>query len=212
MRYQMTITGRTPLLMHFNNIEARDEIAAKGHQGGKPGDDRTPADRWKASLYLDEKLGVCLPVDNILASLMCGGKKVSIGRMKTLKEASQMLYFDNIALPVLVNGKAISKADIDAIDGKFTDQSKAAAALGFRLFVKPVRVGTASHVRVRPRFDSWSAVGEFETDEPALLESDSRMTDLFFHAGRAGLCDWRPSSKKPGSYGIYEAVVKPLKK
>ena len=208
-RYEITIEGQTPLLMHHNNLVARDEIAARGRKGGKAGDDRTPPDMWKAGLYLDDKMGVCIPAENFLGALLKAGSKVSIGRMQTLKAASQSMMFDDFYIPVLVGGKRISKADIDNIQGTFAEQCDGAAALGFSLFVKPVGVNGKSHVRVRPRFDKWSCSTVIETDHDDLLAGVGRVEDVWAGAGKQGIGDWRPSApKKPGMYGMFKATVK----
>ena len=206
-RFKVSIEGRTPLLMHYNNLEARDAVQARGRQGGKAGDDRTPADTWKASVYVDEK-NVVVPAECLLAALMWAGKKISIGKMQTLKAASQSILFDDFFVPLLIDGETIARADIEAIDGKFPDHCKAARDLGFSLFVKPATVNGKSHVRVRPRFDRWALVTGFETDDDDLLGGSNRIESLFDGAGKSGLGDWRPSApKKPGMYGMFRAQV-----
>ena len=72
VRFKYTLTGVSPLLMHFDNIEAEDEAAARGKEpGSKAGDDRHPAGKWKQYLYSDG-LHVGIPFANIMAA-MCGG-------------------------------------------------------------------------------------------------------------------------------------------
>ena len=210
-RYSLQMESKSPLLMHNNNLQARDEIASKGRKGGKPGDDRTPPDLWKAGLYLDDEAGVCIPAENFLGALLKAGSKVSIGRMATLKAASQAMMFDDPMIPLLVRGKRVTKKDIDGIKGSFAEQCEAAAKLGFVLFVKPVGVNGKSHVRVRPRFDSWSCSTAFETDNDDLLAGTGRIEDLWAGAGKQGIGDWRPSApKKPGMYGMFRATVKKI--
>lgn len=209
-RFEVTIEGRTPMLMHFNNLEARDRIQARGRSGGKAGDDRTPPDMWKSSLYVSDDC-VALPSENLLAALLNGGKKVSIGNRKTLKEASQAIFFDDFMIPLLVNGKKIARSDIEAIEGDFSEHVTAARGLGFSLFVKPATVNGKSHVRVRPRFDAWSLKLTCETDHEDLLTGEGRMQALWTFAGKAGVGDWRPSSpKKPGMFGVFNAKVQKI--
>jgi hypothetical protein len=206
-RFKVEIEGLTPMLMHHNNLEARDAIAATGRKGGKAGDDRYPADMWKSYLYLDDKR-VCIPAENFLAALLKAGSGVSIGKMKTLKAASQSIFFSDFFVPLIVNGKQITRADIESIDGPFADQREAVKKLGFHLFVKPCSVNGKSHVRVRPRFDTWSCSTTFETDNEDLLSGDSRVEQLWYGAGKNGVGDWRPSSpKKPGMYGMFKSAV-----
>jgi hypothetical protein len=79
------------------------------------------------------------------------------------------------------------------------------------LFVKRARIGNAKHVRVRPRFDSWSVSGTLT------VLDDSITTDvlerILTHAGAyAGVGDWRPSSpKSPGPFGRFTSTVKEVR-
>lgn len=187
------------------------EAIRKKMKGGKPGDDRSPPETWKAYLYISEETGnVCMPTENLLACLLAGGVKVKVSGKETLKTHSQRVGFDRLDYDLLVNGKTISKADVDEISGEFGEHAVAARELGFRLHVKSVTVGTAKHIRVRPMFANWSLSGAFEIeDEDANVLGLTALRDLFTACGRlAGLGDWRPSSpKKPGQYGRFTAEV-----
>lgn len=211
--YDFTLTGVTPIILHNNNVEERDRIESirKRMKGGKPGDDRSPAESWKGYLYLSEESGnVCVPAENMLACLLGGGSKVKVGGKETLKTHSQRIGFDRLDYDLLVGGKTIAKSDVDAIDGEFGDHATAARALGFRLHVKPCSVGTSKHIRVRPIFSGWSIVGRFEIeDDDRNVLSVSALRDLLLACGRlVGLGDWRPGSpKKPGQYGRFTATV-----
>lgn len=211
--YKFTLTGITPLLMHNNNIEARDEIEAlrKRMKGGKAGDDRSPAQSWKGYLYVSDDTGnVCIPTENLLACLLGGGSKVKVGGKETLKTHSQRVAFDRLDYDLFVNGKTIAKGDVDDIDGEFSEHANATRDLGFRLHVKPCTVGTSKHIRVRPLFSNWSVSGAFEIeDDDANILGLTPLRDLFNACGRlVGLGDWRPSApKKPGQYGRFSAVV-----
>jgi len=90
-------------------------------------------------------------------------------------------------------------------DLPFDKQSDSVRKLGFRLFLKRAKIGTSKHVRVRPRFDSWSVRGEIETLAPEL--TFEVVSQLFQLAGRVGLCDWRPGCKTPGPFGMFAATV-----
>jgi hypothetical protein len=77
---------------------------------------------------------------------------------------------------------------------------------GFSLFVKRARIGSSKHVRVRPRFDVWTASGTItvldDTLTPAVMQA------LLDVSGRlVGLGDWRPSSPASGRYGIFTAEL-----
>lgn len=207
-RFKVSIKGLSPLLMHFDNIEAQDAENAKGKSGGKAGDDRHPADRWKTYLYLDGKQ-VVMPQQNILAALLKVGSSISIGGKKTLKAASQGVLIDEIHVPFLVGGKPLKRDAIEEIDGTFNEQraqfEKLAPGLGIQ--VAPCRVNGKRHIRTRPMFGQWSIVADFTVGDVDLTLP--RLRELFALAGvKAGLGDWRPGSpSKPGPYGRFEAEV-----
>ena len=88
----------------------------------------------------------------------------------------------------------------------FGEQANTVKKLGFSLFVKRARIGQSKHVRVRPRFDQWATEGRVaildESITPKILQT---ILDM---AGRyKGMGDWRPSSKTPGQFGMFEATV-----
>jgi hypothetical protein len=215
MRYEFKIEGVSPLLMHSNNIEARDQMeeARRKMKGGKPGDDRSPADTWKTYLYVSETTeNVCVPHENLLSCLLQGGMKVALKGKETLKTHSQFIMFDALEYDVFVGGKTIARAAIDKINGEFGEHSNAARDLGFRLLVKPCTVGTKSHVRVRPIFHKWALQGSFEiaADDAEVLTM-SRLKDLWDVCGyRIGVGDWRPGpgpGKRPGQYGRFRTTI-----
>lgn len=211
--YKFTITGITPILLHNNNILERDVLEAKRKKmkGGKPGDDRSPPESWKGYNYFSEETGnVCMPAENMLACLLLGGVKVKVGGKETLKTHSQRVMFDQVDFDMLIQGKPITRASIDAIQGEFSEHYKAAQDLGFKLHVKPCTVGTSKHIRVRPQFGGWSFSGTFLIDEEdATVLSLTALRDLFSTCGRmVGLGDWRPGSpKRPGQWGRFMAEV-----
>lgn len=213
MRYEFKIEGVTALLMHANNIEARDELEArrKRLKASKAGDDRTPPDTWKSYLYVSDDGDICIPTENILACLLHAGAKVKFKGKETLKQHTQRISFDSMDYALHAGGRVLTTTDIAAIDGEFKEHSGAARELGFRLLVKPVTVGTSSHVRVRPMFPQWAIAGAFEIeqDDEGILTGEA-LADLWATAGRlSGIGDWRPASpKRPGQYGRFRAEVK----
>lgn len=213
LTYKFEFKGVNSLLMHNNNIEERDAIEAirKRMKGGKPGDDRSPAQSWKSYLYFSEDTGnICIPSENLLSCLLGGGVKVKVGGKETLKTHSQRVAFDRLDYDLLINGKPISKKSIEKINGEFGEHTAAARDLGFRLHVKPVTVGTSKHIRVRPQFSQWSLAGTFTIDQEDVgVLGLMPLRDLFDACGRlVGLCDWRPGSpKRPGQYGRFQANV-----
>jgi hypothetical protein len=181
----------------------------------KPGDDRTPPWRWVGCLNYDdvEKGIVTIPSEYIMVSLMGGGTEVSTGkRGKSFKSQSQSgLICKDFHWPLLNNGKTIKMADVNKLlwtdnSGTFVEQKEAVEKLGFPLFVRRAAINGKKHIRVRPRFDNWGTQGEIIiTDEQITI---AVLQQIFDAAGRKGIGDWRPSApKKPGSFGMYTAVV-----
>lgn len=215
--YQVTITGTQPLLMHADDIEWADEMERwkldkDNKKNSKPGDDRTPAHRWIGSLYRNEAGEVILPTENLMRCMMEGGAMVLVpgGRSgKSFKAQSQSgIMPRSLGWPLLVNGRPIDGKPIAALlrEKDFAVHKAAVEALGFSLFVKRARIGQSKHVRVRPRFDTWSATGELSVSDDQITEDVLR--DILEMAGSyKGLGDWRPSSKTPGTFGMFTAEI-----
>jgi hypothetical protein len=154
---------------------------------------------------------IVMPAENLLGALLKAGAGIGIGKMKTLKAASQSIFFTDFYIPLKVSGKTISRKDVMEIGGDFKEQQASALKLGFSLFVKPVNVNNKSHVRVRPRFENWSLTATFETDNTDLLAGTDRIESIWEGAGKCGVGDWRPNSpRKPGMYGVFTTSVKRL--
>jgi hypothetical protein len=104
----------------------------------------------------------------------------------------------------------VAIADVLAVaDATFVEQADMARELGFRLFIKRAKIGTSKHVRVRPRFDQWTARGEVVTTKQEL--TFDAVSKLFELAGSVGLCDWRPGCKTPGPFGMFTSRLKEIK-
>lgn len=216
-RASFVLTGTMPLLMHWDNIEGGDELKEwrqdpKNKNQSVPGDDRTPPWTWHTYLYTDGE-HVTIPQDNVMAALLTGGAQVILKRQKTYKELSQsgvLIATEHLRFEY-GDGKQITMSNIAEMrDSTFREQVERCKELGFRLFMKRAKIGTSKHVRVRPRFEKWQVSGELQvlTDDLPL----DKLELIFDYAGRAGLCDWRPSSpKRPGPYGMFTAKLKKIK-
>lgn len=214
--YNVTITGKTPLLMHSDDIEWADRMAEwkanpKNKNVGKPGDDRSPAWRWIGNVYADNEF-VSIPADNLMRCLMEGGAMVPVpgGKNgKTFKSQTQSGLIVGAAYwPLRVNGKVIERQHIDALlsNEDFADHKVGVKQLGFSLFVKRAKIGSSKHIRVRPRFDDWSASGEIIVTDSQITKSV--LLDILAYAGQyKGLCDWRPGGRTPGSFGMFSAAL-----
>lgn len=216
--YEVVLTGKTPLLMHYDNIEWADFMEEwrsnpDNKKSSKAGDDRSPSWRWLGCCYHDNK-HLCIPAANVMRALMEGGAMVPVpgGKMgKTFKAQTQsgMMSVEPY-WSFYVNGEQIEWAKVDALkdEQSFAAHKKGAEALGFGLLVKRAKIGSSKHVRVRPIFPvGWRAIGKLAVWDEQI---DKRALELILDcAGQyKGLGDWRPGSKTPGPHGQFEAAVK----
>ena len=218
--YEVTLTGKMPLLMHHDNILWADQMDAwknnaDNAKGSKAGDDRSPPWRWIGCVYHDGARLV-IPTDNIAKCLMEGGVMVPVpgGKGgKTFKAQTMSgMTPEGASWPLIVDGHEIPWKPIeDLIENRsadFTTHRNTAEDLGFELFVKRAAVGASKHIRVRPRFDDWQATGRIivwdEQITEAVLREMLRMAGTY-----KGLGDWRPGApKKPGPHGTFDATVR----
>lgn len=217
-KYEVTITGTTPLLMHWDNIDWADKLDAwkadpANKKTGKAGDDRSPAWRWIGSMYHDGKV-VAMPSDNLMRCIMEGGVMVPVpgGRgNKTFKSQTQSgMMSDQPYWPVYVaNGSQVPMSAIEPLlkTEDFAQHKDACAALGFRLHVKRAPVNSSKHIRVRPMFEGWRLKGSITVWDEQI--TTRVLTDILTYAGQyKGLGDWRPGGRTPGSFGMFSAEVK----
>ena len=224
-KYHVILTGVTPLLMHKDNIEFSSSISLwqkdpKNKKTSVSGDDRSPAWTWIGYLYTDLEKGdkgkLIIDSDNIMTMLREAGAKMSTGKGKaTYKAVTQYgLFVDDLHFRFYNNGAEIQKDWINALVGEnnFDKHLEAVNAHGFELFLKRAKLPTGrgvKHVRVRPKFNNWSAEGcitVVDPEESGLTQSVlQRILDIA--GGQVGLCDWRPSSGSSGSFGKFTAKV-----
>jgi hypothetical protein len=200
-----------PLIMHQDDVEASDSLKdwrqdPANKNISTAGDDRSPAWTWQTYLYSDGE-NVTIPAANLMVCIRQAGAQLILKKQKTFKEISQSgLLVPTEYLDFRVNGNQISIAKLEAMkDDAFAKQADKVCAMGFRLFVKRARVGQSKHVRVRPRFDTWTISGIIQILVPDI--TFEILAQLFDLAGRVGLCDWRPGCKTPGPYGMFEAKI-----
>lgn len=215
-RYEVTLTGTSPLLMHADDVQWgdalkawRDDPANKGQSVA--GDDRSPAWTWIGYCYHDGAV-LGIPSDNLMTAFRDGGVLVPSGKGKgTLKRATQSgILVDQVLWPLTSRGTRISIADVQSLSDErnFTAMIERARKIGIELFVKRAKIGTSKHVRVRPRWDEWSVTGTITVLDSAITRQ--KLEALLAYSGRyAGVCDWRPGSpKSPGPFGMFEAKVR----
>jgi hypothetical protein len=216
MRYEFSLKGLTPLLMHADDINFADELSAwrqdPTNKGlSKAGDDRSPAWTWLGGVYHSEEC-VALPSDNLAVAVRQAGAKLTMKGKKTFKEESVSgMFFEDEFLPLEIAGKTIPTEKVMALreESEFPAHLKAAQKMGFELFVKRAAVGMSKHVRVRAKFSEWACKGVVMVESEAL--KPEVLSQLFALAGRVGVGSWRPGGKTPGRYGMFAATLKPIK-
>lgn len=213
--YFVELAGTQPLLMHQDNIRWSEKVkkwqkTPENKKLSVAGDDRSPAWGWLGALYYDNE-SVTMPSDNIMSVLREGGALVPTGKgQKTFKAQTQSgILTKEVSWPVLVGGEPVPVEALQVLEGEmdFEVHQEVVADLGFELFVKRARIGQAKHIRVRPRFDNWKLEGHLlvldEQITTEILQSILTQAGLY-----KGLCDWRPSSRTPGPFGTFTAVIK----
>lgn len=215
--YDVTLTGKTDLIFHWDNIEWSDEMKDwQEHPDNKKssvkGDDRSPAWTWVGSCYHDGE-SIAIPQDNLMRCWMEGGTMVLVpgGRSgKTFKAQTQSgMVVNEPFWPVSVKGNgAIPIQPFHALttEPDFAVHKKTVRQHGFSLFVKRAKVGSSKHVRVRPIFSDWSARGTITVIDDQITENV--LLEILSRAGAyKGLGDWRPSGRTPGPYGRFDVAL-----
>lgn len=211
MQIAFELRGMMPLLMHADDVEAADLMGEwrkdpANKNVSVPGDDRSPPWTWQTYCYHDGEY-LSMPAAAIAVCLRQAGTQLILKRQKTFKELTQSgMLIDQEYCEFRNGGKQIP-VDLlhDIRELPFRQQADAVRQAGFRLFVKRAVIGRAKHVRVRPRFESWSVNGT-ATVTATELNIDV-LRQIFSFAGRIGLCDWRPGCKTPGTFGMFSATV-----
>lgn len=215
-KFSITMTGQSPLLLHHDNLKWAESMAQWTKDPASrgvsvPGDDRTPAWRWIGNLYVEAN-AVVIPSDNLMTVLREGGKQCPTGkRQATFKAKTQSgIMVDQSSWPITINGSSLPYEPLKKLIGNpnFDQHEEQVASLGFSLFVKRARIGTQKHVRVRPRFDTWSCAGTVTVFEETITK-EVLQNIMAFAGAYSGIGDWRPSSpKSPGPFGKFTAEVK----
>ena len=219
MRIAFTLTGRTPLLFHADDLERNDvvkkwQLDTKNKDQSVRGDDRFPPWTWWSYLYDDGK-NIAWPSANVMVGLRQAGAQIQIpgGKNgKTFKEKTQSginVYeeFFDFYVGTGKDAKRLSVATITPIlELPFAEQCDEAKKHGFTLFCKRARVGQSKHVRARARFNAWMIRGEVTVTAPEItLDLFGKMIEI---AGSIGQGDWRPGCKTPGPFGQFKAEWK----
>ena len=199
MRYQVTLSGISPILTHNGaagldtRSPAKLEIASIAK---KRGSNRTESDDLRLielecqnSLYVDDDGRPTLPASALRAALEAAARKTKQGG-----DVREGLLVESLAFTYDVKryGKTVEEI------GKSAQ------------FTVPVVVQRARILRTRAKFDCpWSIEAVIDADDE--LVDKHKLTAWLDVAGRRiGLCDWRP--QKSGTFGRFEpTAVKVLK-
>jgi hypothetical protein len=221
-RVEITLIGKTPLLMHRDDVESADvleEIRAEqtSKTRKKAGDDRNPPFTWITYLHEDGEY-VAFPSDYFMVALRKAGAAFQIpGQGKlTYKTATQMGIIPETEYMEFSFGSDLDRRlkfsecrKLWNREVEFGDHKKFAEDRGFLLFIKRAKVGQAKHVRVRPRFNHWRAVGTFVVKAEYEVLTEDVVEKLVRLAGEYGFGDWRPNSpQSPGSFGMADVSLK----
>lgn len=217
MKVAFTLRGLSSLIQHADDIERADFLKQwrsdpRNSGVSVKGDDRTPAWTWQTYLYHDGT-HITIPQDNLSVCLRAAGGQMSLKGNTTFKKLTQSgMRIESEFLEFRCGKDNLQRsiADVFALQHlEFSQQANyVREKLGFRLFLKRAKVGATKHIRVRPRFDDWTIRGT------ALIVAQELKIDvirrLFEIAGSVGLGDWRPGSKTPGPFGVFESTVEKI--
>lgn len=218
-RYNVTLTGLTPLLMHNDNLAFAEKLTAwrkdpANKEHGVSGDDRSPPWTWVGYCYHDGRnLGVSS--DNIMTMLREGGAKIINKGKETYKKQTQSgIMIDAQQFDLWVSGETVPKDPIAALVGEmdFSKHIELAESMGFELLVKRAKINKAKHIRVRPLFRDWILTGSITVlDEELTGLTAETIKRILNQAGAlCGLCDWRPSSPSSGTFGKFSPEIEEI--
>jgi hypothetical protein len=175
----ITIKGKTPLIVHAWSQKARQMMLDKQMGKKVPKEAKDPAADYEASMYRlgDGRHGV--PATAVKNATISGARffKGSV-TMASLKPLLYIHADDPVAGLIAISGEPRPREDM-------------------------VRVGMGTaDIRYRAEYPDWSAIVHVEF-APHMIDVDS-VVSLVDSGGRVGIGEWRP--EKGGIYGTYEVV------
>lgn len=215
--YDFTLTGVFPVLFHSDIPEKADLyeqwLKSPEARSTPKGDDRFPAWKWTTYVPTDEEMAA-FSNNDVMAAIKNGAKKVVLrGNESYLRAATTGIYVSTEHCRWEGPKGPLTIEFMQKIATlTFAEQSKAIQKLGGTLHVArvPVNNGKSKHIRVRAKFDQWIVRGQMTVNHD-IVPSD-KLKEIMENAGRlGGLGDYRPSSRKPGVYGQFDAVYKAAK-
>lgn len=176
MWINVTIEGRTPLLMHKFTDEAQQDATAGTRSNNKGGDPGTAAEQAQAVMYTDETGTISIPQPNLFRCIIDAGKYHKVGRSKVTTQKSSLVpaavELEGVMLPL-----DYERWDVDT---------------------RPIRIpATGGRVlRHRPSFEKWSL--SFTVNLDTSMIAAQLLRDIVDSAGsNIGLGDFRPDTKGP---------------
>jgi hypothetical protein len=198
---KVTWKGETALIMHRGELaDPLDHFAkAISRQAKIAKKQKTESEyatlyrlEWEGSLYIDPKIGIVIPADNILKAIIEGARRAKLGKAV---EAS-----------VFVRGiDPLGHHEVIKLIYEGPQETDPLWKNSNFVFKRTLRVGKNRLVRCRPIFRQWSVtfLVRFDTDMIDL----SALIDAMRVAGeRIGLGDWRPR------YGTFQVQLEEAKK
>ena len=179
MKVRLTATGTRPLLQHNVQLASplnrySKALKAANSKRTKTDEDRVAIARieFEGSLYFDEQVGPFIPGQNVLASLVEGGRLTKAG-----KKIERGVMIEDLVLPLVYRGPRDVEGLWGGGESEFVD-------------MRTVVVQRNKVDRCRPIFREWA----FEADiliDPSVIDLDE-FTDVARNAGAmAGIGDYR---------------------
>lgn len=176
--FKAKLVGDAPLLMHSVRLldktcAAAKEIAKITGKKKKTDDDMRELQRaeWLAGIYTDDKGLVCIPADNVLATIIEGARKSKLGKL-----AQAGVFEAAPSFKLNYDGPKGLKELYD--DGRFIDY-------------RAVRNQQNRVMRCRPIFRAWSCDIALVFDE-SIIDPEQLRNALDVAGAQVGIGDWRP--------------------
>ena len=190
MRYQITLRGISPIIMH-NGAAGLDSRSAANQEKSaitkKRGANRTEADDMRlreletiTALWLNAEGAPTIPEGAIRAVIETGARKVKQG-----PQVREGLIVERV-----------TEFDYDKSLGINAEELCKTVQFTVGVVVQRSRI-----LRTRAKFDEWGATFIVEVDDE-LVDQEQLVTWLDIAGRRIGLGDWRP--EKSGHYGRFE--------
>jgi len=189
-KIKVTWKGMTPLIMHSNqgvnplHPLTKEMKKYTGKRKKTDEDYEIIADlEWESGLYWKDNMGLFMPAENIEATIRNGAKSIKKGTAIQKFLSVERLYAS------FKYGENLSKEELKA-DLKYRD-------------CRVMKIGQASILRTRPRFDTWQ-VDFIINYEETQIDLETIVQSIDFAGKYVGLCDSRPK------YGQFVAIVEEI--